>query len=70
MATSLSEQIRGLDAVALADLVRRGEITAAELLAATLARVDQLHPHLNAVVERFDALAEKHAEDCDTNGSL
>ena len=70
MGTSISEQISGLDAVALAELVRHGEITAGELLAATLARVDQLHPQLNAVVERFDELAESHAADCNTNGSL
>lgn len=70
MATTISEQISGLDAVALAELVRRGDITAGELLAATLARVDQLHPQLNAVVERFDALAKSHAEDCNRRGSL
>ena len=70
MGTSISEQIAGLDAVALAELVRRGEVTAGELLAATLARVDRLHPQLNAVVERFDALAACHATECNTNGSL
>lgn len=70
MVTSISEQISGLDAVALAELVRRGEITAGEFLAATLARVDQLHPQLNAVVERFDELAESHAVNCNTHGSL
>ena len=70
MANSISRQIDGLDAVALADLVRRGEISANELLTATLARVDELHPRLNAVVERFDDLAKSQAAHCNTNGSL
>jgi Asp-tRNA(Asn)/Glu-tRNA(Gln) amidotransferase A subunit family amidase len=70
MVDSIGRQIDGLDAVALAKLVRQGEITANELLSVTLARVDRLHPQLNAVVERFDDLAQRHAADCNTVGPL
>ena len=44
--------------------------SAGELLAATLAQVDHLHPQLNAVVERFDDLAQSHARDSDKAGPL
>jgi amidase len=45
------------DALALADLVRRGEVTPAELLEAALARTDAVNPSLNAVVRRQDDAA-------------
>lgn len=38
-----------LDAVALADLVRRGEVSAAELAEAAIARVEKVNGSLNAV---------------------
>ena len=44
-----------LDAVGQADLMRRGEVTSAEVVAAAIARVERLDPVLNAVVIReFD----------------
>jgi amidase len=43
-----------LDATAQADLVRRGEVTAAELVEATIARIERLNPALNAVITRMD----------------
>ena len=44
------------DALALADLVRRGELNAAELLDAAIARIEAHNPALNAVVrQRYDA---------------
>ncbi len=42
------------DAVALAERVRRGEVTAAELAAQAAAGVALVNPQLNAVVELFD----------------
>ena len=42
------------DAVALAERVRRGELTAAELAAQAAAGVALLNPQLSAVVELFD----------------
>ena len=48
--TSLSELAR-LDAVAQAELCKRGEVTAAELWAACQARISALNPLLRAVIE-------------------
>ncbi len=70
MTDTLAEQIYGLDAVALADLVRQREVSAKELLSVTLQHVDKHNPQLNAVVERFDDLAESHATECNRTGSL
>lgn len=44
-----------LDAVAQAELVRRGEVTPSELVDAAIARIEALNPQLNAVIHRcFD----------------
>ncbi len=45
------------DAMGLADLVARGEITATELLAEAQARADELNGPLNAIVLRLDEMA-------------
>jgi amidase len=48
-------EVAYLDATAQADLVRRGECTAVELVDAAIARVERLNPQLNAVIHhRFD----------------
>ncbi len=49
------------DAVGLAELVRRREISASELLAEARERCDRVNPALNAVVHRLDAEAERAA---------
>lgn len=46
-----------LDAVAMAELVSRGEVTADELLEAAIARAEAADPVLNAITHRFDDLA-------------
>ena len=43
------------DAVGLAELVRKREVSAAELLAEARDRCDRVNPELNAVVYRLDA---------------
>ncbi|MGH3454435.1 MAG: amidase [Nocardioidaceae bacterium] len=49
------DEVLDQDAVAQADLVRRGEITAEELVAGAIARIEALDPVINAVVIReFD----------------
>ena len=48
------EEYEQHDAVGLAALVRRREVSAGELLDAALAAVDAANPALNAVVTRFD----------------
>jgi amidase len=49
------------DAVGLAELVRRGEVTPLELLEAAIARTEQLNPELNAVIYRMYAHARELA---------
>jgi amidase len=49
------------DGTGLAELVRRGEVTPAELTDAALARIDALNGSINAVVERIDAEARARA---------
>ena len=46
-----------LDGLALADLVRRREVTQTELLDAALAKMDAVNPKLNAVVRRMEGEA-------------
>lgn len=50
-----------LDGIAIADLVRRGEISAIEVTEAALARIAARNPALNAVVRRIDELARDMA---------
>lgn len=47
---TMTDEIAWLDAVAQADLVRRGEVTPTELVDAAIERVERLDPILNAVV--------------------
>ena len=46
-----------LDVTDLAHLIRVGQASSREAVAACLARMDAVNPKLNAVVRRFDALA-------------
>ena len=46
----LAAAVAGLDATAQAELVRQGEVTAAELVGCAIERIERLHPVLNAVV--------------------
>ncbi|HLG05394.1 MAG TPA: hypothetical protein VI383_04520, partial [Gemmatimonadales bacterium] len=45
------------DATGLAELVRRGEITALELVETAIARIERLNPRVNAVIHRMDETA-------------
>lgn len=44
------DDVAGLDGVAQADLVRKGEVTPRELVDAAIARIERLNPELGAVV--------------------
>jgi amidase len=44
------DEILDLDAVAVAELVRRGEITALELVDAAIARIERVNPQINALI--------------------
>jgi amidase len=52
---TLPDETAFLDATAQADLVRRGECTAIELVDAAISRIQELNPQLNSVIhERFE----------------
>lgn len=51
-----------LDAIAQAELVASGDITASELLEISLTRIEKLNPKLNAVVSLFSEQAKEKAE--------
>ena len=44
------EELAFMDATAQADLVRRGEVSALDLVSAAVDRIELLNPRLNAVV--------------------
>jgi Amidase len=48
--TSPAIEMAALDAVAQADLIRRGEVTPAELAERAIERIGELNPALNAVI--------------------
>ena len=48
--SAMSDDIAWLDATAQADLVRRAEISPAELVDGAIARIEKLNPELNAVI--------------------
>ena len=47
------------DALGLADLVRRGDVSAMELLDEAIRRCERLNPALNAVIHRMDGMARE-----------
>ena len=49
------------DATALAHLLRRGEVTAVELVEAAIERIERLNPALNTVITRMDGQARTAA---------
>ncbi len=51
----MSDELAFLDALAQAELVRRGEVSPVELVDAAIERIEALNPHLNALVwSRFE----------------
>lgn len=57
-ASALS-QFRSLDATAMADLVRRGEVSPLELLDLAIGRTEEVNPQVNAVVLKHYELARQ-----------
>ena len=56
----MTDDLAHLDAIAQAQLVRDGEATPSELVAAAISRIEALNPTLNAVItDRFDAAVEE-----------
>ncbi len=50
------------DGLGLAELVRRGEVSASELLSVAMQRADQVNGPLNAIVRRYDERARARAQ--------
>jgi amidase len=69
MTLSFSEYVEH-DAVGLARLIASGEITAAEVLEAAIARLDEVNPKLNAVVHRMDETARRTVAERAPTGPL
>ncbi len=59
-----------LDALSLAALVARGEVTAVELVDEAISRVERWNPRLSFVVERMDDEARRRARSLDAKGPL
>nr|APC60439.1 Ami [Parvibaculum lavamentivorans] len=55
-------ELAKLDATAQAELVRKGELTALELVEAGISRIEQVNPQVNAVVETFYDRAREAAK--------
>ncbi|MDO9127057.1 MAG: amidase family protein, partial [Parvibaculum sp.] len=55
-------ELAKLDATAQAELVRKGELTALELVEAGISRIEQVNPQVNAVVEKFYDRAREAAK--------
>jgi amidase len=53
------------DAIGSADLIRKGELRATELLEDTIERIEKLNPKLNAVIYKAYDQARQIAEGCD-----
>ena len=53
------DEFIGYDAIALGELIRKGEITPFELLEVTIQRIEKINPQLNAVIhEMYDSARE------------
>ena len=60
----MSDPFIDVDAVGQAELVRRGEVSAAELVEAAIDRIERLNPELNAVImTRYDEARAEAAGD-------
>ena len=57
------DEYRGHDALDLAALVRRGQVTAGDLLDTAVRRADAVNPQLNAIVRRMDSSARARASE-------
>jgi amidase len=62
MSGRVKEEIAGLDATAQAELVRRGEVSAAELVEGAIERIERLNPSLNAVIHKLYDRARRMAQ--------
>jgi len=55
------------DATGLAELVRNGDVSPSELVEASIARIEQVNPKINAVAAKLYEQARREAENVDTS---
>ena len=60
------EELSGYDAIALGELIRKGDISPAELLDSTIQRIEKVNPTLNAIVYKMYDQAQAAARDWST----
>jgi amidase len=56
------DELIGYDAIALGELIRKGEISPVELLETTIQRIEKVNPNLNAVIHKMYDSARETAE--------
>ena len=49
----MTDELVRYDAIGLSELIRKGEITPAELLETTINRIEKVNPKLNAVIYKM-----------------
>lgn len=62
---SLLETYTASDGLALADLVRRGQVSPSELVECAVTRIEQINPRLNAVVHKLYDMGREAAKSVD-----
>ena len=62
----MKDELIDYDAIALGELIRKGEIRATELLEITVQRIDRINPNLNAVIHTMYDQAREIAENWDS----
>jgi Asp-tRNA(Asn)/Glu-tRNA(Gln) amidotransferase A subunit family amidase len=50
MKANMGDELIGYDAIGLSELIRKGDITATELLDIVIGRIEKINPKLNAVI--------------------
>jgi amidase len=58
----MTAELTGYDAMALGDLIRKGEISPVELLEITIQRIEKINPHLNSVIHYMYDQAREEAK--------
>jgi amidase len=58
----MADELVRYDAIGLSELIRKGEITPAELLETTIHRIEKINPKLNAVIYKMYDQARAAAE--------
>ncbi len=63
------DELIGYDAIGLSELIRKGEITPAELVETTIHRIEQVNPKLNAVIYKMYDQARTAAAACSSDAT-